>query len=97
MARRRRRSGFELSDLPLIFNSFMFAAVVACCGLAEVIVYYAFEPSIGDRRSPITSLPHIFWEAIAVKFFWPGVAMLCLGILGMVVCWGRDALNRSAF
>ncbi len=90
MAKRRRRSDFHLTDIPLVFSNLPFATVFACCGLAEIIAYYAFEPSIGDSASPISSLPHIFWEAIAVRFYWPGVAMLGLGLLGIAVCGVRN-------
>lgn len=97
MARRRRLSDFSLTDIPLVFSNLVLATVVACCGLAEVILYYALEPTIGDSASPMTFLPHIFWEAVAVRFFWPGVAMLGLGLLGIAVCCVRNALKTEQF
>jgi len=94
MARWRRNKGFGISDVPLVFSSMAFAVVFALSGLVEVSTYYLFEPAPGDSSLPMSTMPHMFWEATAVRFFWPGVAVLLSGLSGITFCAARAAMAR---
>ena len=92
---RRRSSHFDTDDVRAIFVSELTAIVAACGGLAIMAAYFILEPDRGNPANPISTLPHIFWEATAVRFFWPGVALFCLGAAGYTVIALRQAFGRE--
>jgi hypothetical protein len=88
---RRRSSSFSLDDLTSILESGAVAGVAAGADLVMIAAYYFFEPDPGISTVPMSMMPHIFWEAFAVRFFWPGVGLFALGLIGLAVSALRSA------
>jgi len=85
MSRRGRRNGFDLEDVGLILSKRVASVFAIVMGLAGMSVYYLTEPPLASPDQPLLSLGHIFWEAIAIRAFWPFAGLFALGVLGFVV------------
>jgi len=94
MGRRRHKSGFDSSDLKFIATTRIGAALATIFGIAGMAFYHLLEPSRGDPQNPISTMGHIFWEATAVRFYWPFVALFIVGSACLSILSIRSALER---
>lgn len=70
------------------------ATLATTFGLAGMAFYYILEPGKGDPQNPISTIGHIFWEATAVRFYWPFVALFVIGGACLSILSIRGALER---
>lgn len=97
MGRRyRRRSDLTASDLHFMVTTKAGSIVAMFFGLVGVGFYHLLEPSKGNPANPITMLGHIFWEATAVRFYWPFLGLALLGAGGFAFAMLCDVFTRKS-
>ena len=94
MGRRRRKNGLDSSDLHFMVTTRIGSALAAVLGIAGMAFYHLLEPDRGDPRNPIATMGHIFWEATAVRFYWPFVALFVVGGACFAVLSIRSELEK---
>lgn len=94
MSRRKKRNDIDLSDITFMATTRVGGSLAIALGIVGVCAYHFFEPSYGDPTNPITSMGHIFWEATAVRFYWPFVALIVFGIVGLITSTIITALSK---
>lgn len=93
MARRRRSKRLTMDDASTVFRIPLAAGAAVVFGAMMIMLYLFMEPAPGVPGDPMSSIQHAFWEAIAFRAFWPGVALLCLGSSGFAVLGIRALLD----
>ena len=92
----RRRSDLTASDLHFICTTKAGSIVAIVLGLVGVGFYHLLEPSKGDPTNPITIMGHIFWEATAVRFYWPFLGLALLGAGGFAFAMLCDVFTKKS-
>lgn len=81
---RRRAKSISLEDCASATGPGPMAQFFFWGGLAGMAIYCFMEPSRPVPGQPVTTLIHGFWEAFAVRAFWPFLGMFSLGAVGMI-------------
>lgn len=76
-----------------MFESRALALFAMTIGAAGMAWYYLWEPAVDPTGNAVGSFAHIFWEAIAIRAFWPCLAIFILGACGLL----SITIKRLAF